>query len=391
MNSPQVGQIKTIKGKQYRLNRAHRWERLPEPDHGHNSPVARALHTADHLGESVVSWKVGKLLGGPIGAIASAAGYDAVQSKIIAETAVQAATATAIHAIKEQRSGTLRPVELGAYFLTQSSAAFLGKQAHHGVEEMAEAMHLQEVAHFMAPLLAGKITGISTVAAANKTGIYQKAFDMVVEKGKHDVTLLSKFFGGFGKSADDSAIAQLLFDLTEAAIAIAVLSSRGLKKSGGTVYYSINSEVYEPRRDRLHGLALFKTAKPGSRLIKSNEPIKYVMRWKKIPIGVTHDPGDKRHGRVLPAGYGHIRGSYGDAEDGMSLDIYLGPDLGSDRIFKIKQVVPDTGELDEYKYVIGCWDEDEARNLFCRCMPRRFCGGVESASLKSLEKYQVTA
>lgn len=127
-----------------------------------------------------------------------------------------------------------------------------------------------------------------------------------------------------------------------------------------------------------------------SRLIKSADPIKRVMLWNKIPIGVSHDAGDKRHGRSLRAGYGHIRGSYGDAEDGMSIDVYIGADLGSREVFRVKQVKPETDppELDEYKYFIGCYSAQEVEDLYLSCMPKRFFGGVEKVSLNRLKKYQ---
>lgn len=122
----------------------------------------------------------------------------------------------------------------------------------------------------------------------------------------------------------------------------------------------------------------------------SNDPICRVLRWKRLEIGLTHDPllGDTRHGRKMTAGYGHIRGSYGDAEDGMSLDVYVGPDLGSDQVFRAKQVVPETGDFDEYKYIIGCWTTDEAKDLFLAHMPERFFDGIESVPFSELEKYQ---
>lgn len=355
----QVGQTKTVNGAQYRLNQHHRWEKLTH----------EAAHQADHLGESVVSWKVGKVLGGAIHAVAAQHGIDSEHAAIAAETIVQAATATALHAIKQQRSGKLDPRETAAYFVAQAAAAYGGKYAHHGADLAVQSFHVEGMMHTLAPLLAGKTTGIGTVTVANKTGLNQRIVDAVVAKGRHDLNLLTNFLTGLNKSADlNPALSALLWDLFQAAVTLA--HSQPMHKA----LYSLGGATY---------------SLVGDRLIKSNEPIKRVMRWKKIPIGVTHDMGDKRHGRVLPAGYGHIRGSYGDAEDGMSVDIYLGSDLGSDQIFRIKQIVPDTGEFDEWKYMIGCWSKPEARDLFQRCMPKRFYGGIESVSLKSLEKYQV--
>jgi hypothetical protein len=121
----------------------------------------------------------------------------------------------------------------------------------------------------------------------------------------------------------------------------------------------------------------------------SGEKAKRIMRWKRLAIGLSHDPGDLRHGRTMKAGYGHIRGSYGEAEDGMAIDVYLGPDLGSDRVFKVRQVVPETGELDEYKYVIGCWSKDEAQQLYLAHMPERLLGGVETVDFdQELKRFQ---
>jgi hypothetical protein len=126
----------------------------------------------------------------------------------------------------------------------------------------------------------------------------------------------------------------------------------------------------------------------GRSLVKSNEPNKRVMRWNKMEIGVSHDPGDKRHRRTMKAGYGHIRGSYGDAEDGMAVDVYIGPDLASQDVFRVDQVVPETGELDEGKYIIGCWDMEEAKALYLSCMPARFFGSISKVPAKWVEQYQ---
>lgn len=124
------------------------------------------------------------------------------------------------------------------------------------------------------------------------------------------------------------------------------------------------------------------------RLSKTGDRHKRIMRWNRMEIGVSHDPGDKRHGRIMKAGYGHIRGSYGDAEDGMAVDVYIGPDLASHDVFRVEQVVPATGELDEGKYVIGCWDENEAKALYLAHMPKRFFGGISKAPAKWVEQYQ---
>ena len=121
----------------------------------------------------------------------------------------------------------------------------------------------------------------------------------------------------------------------------------------------------------------------------SNEPIKYILQWDGIDIGITHNPKDSRHGRPMTAFYGHIRGSYGDAEDGMSIDVYLKPVFNlRSPIFRVKQVRPETGELDEHKYVLGCADAQEATELYLKHMPKRFFGGIEQVKPKLLDPYR---
>ena len=118
-------------------------------------------------------------------------------------------------------------------------------------------------------------------------------------------------------------------------------------------------------------------------LKKSASGIKRVLTWWGLQIGLEKEPGDIRHGRKMKSGYGHIRGSYGDAEDGMSLDVYIGPDLGSHELFRVKQVIPETGELDEYKFIIGCWSLSEAKQLYLSHMPEKFFGGIDKVNLRS--------
>lgn len=159
--------------------------------------------------------------------------------------------------------------------------------------------------------------------------------------------------------------------------------------------YTIPNPKPKPKQGK-RGKNMKKSAALAS-LSKSNDPVRYIMQWNRMELGVTHDPrfGDSRHGRKVTAGYGHIRGSYGhpdpvsgEAGDGMAIDVWIGCDLGSSEVFRIKQIKPDTKELDEWKYVIGCWTEQEATDLYLANMPKMFYGGVEKVSLEALKKYQ---
>lgn len=111
----------------------------------------------------------------------------------------------------------------------------------------------------------------------------------------------------------------------------------------------------------------------------SSDPIKKLVNWKDLSIGVTHEPGSLRFGRPMSASYGHVRGTYGQSEDGKSLDVYLGDKVDdSSVLYKVRQLNPDTGELDEHKYFLGFNSPTHAKETFCRHAGVNRFGGVES-------------
>ncbi|MBD1995315.1 DUF1073 domain-containing protein [Leptolyngbya sp. FACHB-541] len=120
----------------------------------------------------------------------------------------------------------------------------------------------------------------------------------------------------------------------------------------------------------------------------SSDKAKYVLKWQGLRIGVTHESGEFRNGYPMFAGYGNLFGSYGDAEDGMSVDVYVGRDLSSPRVYKIRQLKRDY-TLDESKLVIGVGTSQEAVALYLRHIPREMFGGVEEVKLAELQgKYR---
>lgn len=128
-------------------------------------------------------------------------------------------------------------------------------------------------------------------------------------------------------------------------------------------------------------------ARSDSLLSATSERTKFILNWNGLRIGITHQPGDLRHGKPMAAHYGRIFGSYGDAEDGMAIDCYLGPNPDSKNAFRVRQNRPD-GTFDETKWVFGCHSLKEARDLFLRHMPQTFFGGIDPAPLDELKKYR---
>jgi hypothetical protein len=114
-------------------------------------------------------------------------------------------------------------------------------------------------------------------------------------------------------------------------------------------------------------------------------PAKRIIDWHGFKLGLQYQPFDLRHGKVLPVAYGHIQKTKG--ADGMACDCYVGPDLESDRVFEITQLV--NGQFDEHKYMLGFASQDAARDTFLKVMPAAMFGGIREVGLSGLEPYRL--
>lgn len=261
-----VGQRKQVNGKTYVLNQNSRWER---EDRGTGAPAQSApvpvqsaqsarspaqsaqqssgkklrqrvahaaVHEGDLLAENIVSWKAGKIVGGAIAQFAIAHGANPVSTQIISETVVQAGTATALHAIKlKNLKGKAEPRDVAAYFVRQVAAAYLGKYAHHGTEWAVDNLGLEQMQRAIAPLIAGKLTGLSTVTGMGRYHLDSRVVDVVIDKAKADIhlmdVLIGRLTGGklrLAKSVGlDEQTQALVWALTQAGIVLALQESRG--------------------------------------------------------------------------------------------------------------------------------------------------------------------
>ncbi len=120
------------------------------------------------------------------------------------------------------------------------------------------------------------------------------------------------------------------------------------------------------------------------------DPPKKIVNWNGLSIGVTHQVGDTRFplARPIVADYGHLRRSYGSAPDGKALDFYLGENLESPNVFKVRQLDPQTGMPDEDKYFIGFEDAASARDCFTYHAGRDRFGGIEPIDQNQLQVYR---
>ena len=116
----------------------------------------------------------------------------------------------------------------------------------------------------------------------------------------------------------------------------------------------------------------------------NNEPTKEVRQWNGIPLNITTRAGESRFSFSPPmtCDYGCIRGSWGAGLDGKALDVYVIGDAPT--VFRVVQITP-AGAIDEYKYVLGAQNFDEAVETFLKHVPKQLFGAASQYSIGQLQ------
>jgi hypothetical protein len=192
------------------------------------SPLSRArdfvqskgLGIAEHGVKGVAAWKAGKLLAPAIsGYLESHYGIPREASTQLAETVIQAATATAL-----EISHLKNPASFIRKLLVETAAAYAGKAAHGGVESAVEAAETRQWIQNAAPLLAGKVTGISTAIAGGRVPPVSELARGIIERSRADTNKLLDMLRpkqlGFAE-IDDKALAELFADIAIASLMLA--------------------------------------------------------------------------------------------------------------------------------------------------------------------------
>lgn len=98
---------------------------------------------------------------------------------------------------------------------------------------------------------------------------------------------------------------------------------------------------------------------------------KRAVRFQGLPVSIETEAGQIRRGQgadgkpwavEMPAPYGYVKRTEG--ADGDQVDVYLGPDERTDKVFVIDQIDPETGRFDEHKALMGFRTEAEARKVY---------------------------
>lgn len=157
-----------------------------------------AKHQGIHLAENIAAWKVGKVVGGAISAVAVSHGANPEAAKLLAETGIQALTATALSLRDPSKR---KPRDVAAKFVAEAGAAFIGKTAHGGMESAAAALGASAKVEAIAALISGKAGGIGTNVALTRSGTADRAGKWLTDRGRK----LQQFYRLAG-SRRDSAI-----------------------------------------------------------------------------------------------------------------------------------------------------------------------------------------
>ncbi len=117
-----------------------------------------------------------------------------------------------------------------------------------------------------------------------------------------------------------------------------------------------------------------------------------------IDISIESPKGSIRRGKrpdgsewevEMPASYGYVKKS--EARDGDQVDVYVGPNTASKRVYVIDQKNITTGRYDEAKAVMGVNSVSEARDLYARGFSDGFgadrIGGIKPMSTSEFKKW----
>lgn len=146
-------------------------------------------------------------------------------------------------------------------------------------------------------------------------------------------------------------------------------------------FWALVQTVYQRMVDKAveDDLELVKAGEPGT--ITSGKQNKLADRYsfQGLRISIENAQGSYRTGEgwrsYMHYDYGYIRGTEG--EDDEHLDCYVGPDRDCTHAYVVHQLVPESGDYDEDKVMLGFPDEESAKSAYLKQYDNpRFFGGI---------------
>jgi len=114
--------------------------------------------------------------------------------------------------------------------------------------------------------------------------------------------------------------------------------------------------------------------------ILENDPIQKEIDFKGIPLAIEWLKGSTRQyadgfKKLMVANYGYVKGTLD--YDGEEVDVYVGDNLESDRVFKLRQLDHDHSyTVDEVKWMMGFDSREEAIKVFVKSTEPWMFGGI---------------
>lgn len=134
---------------------------------------------------------------------------------------------------------------------------------------------------------------------------------------------------------------------------------------------NLDDKLKEGKRFKLQGMISFR----GLDIAVEN-------RKGSVRRGVDDDGSDWETKMFYP--YGYIRGTIG--ADGDGIDVYIGKNKDSEKVYIINQENPETGKFDEQKVMLGFDSEDAARDAYlAHYDDQKFLGKIISMSFEEFK------
>ena len=119
-----------------------------------------------------------------------------------------------------------------------------------------------------------------------------------------------------------------------------------------------------------------------------NDPVKKVAEVNGVKIAVEYPKGSirfkgKPFEKKMECDYGYIHGTNSEHDD-MDLDVYLGPNHNSKKVWEMDQLKKD-GTFDEKKYALGFNNRKEFRDMYIKHMPAEWYGGSSEITWQDFE------
>ena len=130
-------------------------------------------------------------------------------------------------------------------------------------------------------------------------------------------------------------------------------------------------------------------------LKKAAHKLHYRTEFQGLPISIENRKGSKRHwydphnktegSTTMEYPYGYVRGTLGT--DGDAVDVFLGPNKDSDRVFVVTQMkAPDFKEIDEQKCFLGFKTEKQVKAAYMRQYDDpKFFGGIKTITINEFK------